>query len=225
MLMRIDYYCYPLSIAEDNAGKGIIWSAVSGNVRNCQGHKSVSCSGSTTQLPNLKNRLEMGLFKISRLLGVRMPLTRLSGRSCFEGVPQGRKLTPAATNTGVPMDATKLSPKQRKAIEVLVTSGNVTEAAAAAGVSRETIYAWMRTDKEFQAERDGISTAYVGELSTRLNLLAQQAISTLQQILTDPNAPVNARIRAADIVIGRQVQLYEMSDIARRITRLENIKI
>ena len=123
------------------------------------------------------------------------------------------------------MDTNKLTPKQLKAIEVLVTSGNVTEAAAAAGVSRETIYTWMRSDKAFQAEKDGISSAYIGELSSRLNSLAQHAISTLQEILSDPNAPVNARIRAADIVIGRQIQLYEMADIARRITRLEIIKI
>lgn len=123
------------------------------------------------------------------------------------------------------MDTTKLTPKQHKAIEVLVTSGNVTEAAAAAGVSRETIYTWTRTDKAFQAEKDAISSAYIGELSSRLNLLAQQAVSTLQEILSNPDAPVNARIRAADIVLGRQIQLYEMADIARRITRLENIKI
>jgi len=123
------------------------------------------------------------------------------------------------------MSIKDLPPKQRKAIEVLVTSGNVTEAAAAAGVSRETIYTWMRSDKAFQTERDGISSANIGELSTRLNSLAQQAVSTLQEILSNPDAPVNARIRAADIVIGRQVQLYEMADIARRITRLENIKI
>jgi len=64
------------------------------------------------------------------------------------------------------MSIKDLTPKQRKAIEVLVTSGNVTEASAAAGVSRETIYTWMRTDKAFQAERHGISSAYIGELST-----------------------------------------------------------
>jgi len=104
---------------------------------------------------------------------------------------------------GVPMDTNELSPKQYKAIEVLAVSGNVTEAAAAAGVSRETVHTWMRTDKAFQAEKDAISSAYIGELSSRLNSLAQQAVSTLQEILSDPNAPVNARIRAADIVIGR----------------------
>jgi len=107
----------------------------------------------------------------------------------------------------------------------LVASGNVTEAAAAVGVSRETIYAWIRSDKVFQAERDKASSACVSELSSRLNTLTQQAVSTLQQILAVPNAPVNARIRAADIVIGRQIQLYGMTDMVRRITRLENIKI
>lgn len=123
------------------------------------------------------------------------------------------------------MNTNQLTPKQLKAIEVLVTSGNVTEAAAAAGVSRETIYTWMRTDKAFQAEKDATSSTYIGELSSRLNTLAQLAVSTLQEILSNPDAQVNARIRAADIVLGRQIQLYEMADIARRITRLENIKI
>jgi len=123
------------------------------------------------------------------------------------------------------MSIKDLTPKQRKAIEVLVTSGNVTEAAAMAEVSRETIYTWMRTDKDFQAEKDRASSDCIAELSSRLNTLAQQAISTLQQILSDPNAPVNARIRAADIVIARQIQFYEIADIVRRITKLENIKI
>lgn len=123
------------------------------------------------------------------------------------------------------MSIKDLTPKQRKAMEVLITSGNVTEAAAAAGVSRETIYTWMRSDQVFQVEKDRASSASVVELSNRLNALAQQAISTLQQILMDPNAPAHARIRAADIIIGRQIQLYEMTDLVRRISKLENIKI
>ena len=143
----------------------------------------------------------------------------------LKGVPQIAILHLPLPSQGVPMDTTKLPPKQLKAIEVLVASGNVTEAASAAGVSRDMIYAWMRSDQAFIAEKDRVSSAYIGELSSRLSSLASQAISTLQQILTDPNAPVNARIRAADIVIGRQIQLIEMADVARRITRLENIKI
>ena len=45
----------------------------------------------------------------------------------------------------MPLDPTRqLSPKQRKAIEALLTTGEVKAAAAAAGIHRDTLHRWLK---------------------------------------------------------------------------------
>jgi uncharacterized protein (UPF0147 family) len=110
-----------------------------------------------------------------------------------------------------------LTQNQQKALEVLITNGNVSQAAEAAGVTRQTIYTWKQENKAFQSALEQESAEVVNQLTLRLANLGDQAIQTLQNILEDPNTPGYVRIRAADIIISKLLQLRESKIIERRL--------
>lgn len=113
-----------------------------------------------------------------------------------------------------------LTPRKRKALEAMLTSGDISQAAAAAGVSRDSLYRWLR-DPDFQwAMTEGTQAALQG-LSQSLITLGAAAARTLQAALDDPTAPLAARLRAADIVLARILQMRELVDLDKRLTELE----
>ncbi len=114
-----------------------------------------------------------------------------------------------------------ITPKQRKAIESLMTNANVLEAAKAAGVSRQTIYRWMNTDVAFQQALCRAETEALTGLSRSLVTLGVKATQTLEQTLSDQSSSAGARVRAADIILGQLLQLRELVSLEERISRLE----
>jgi len=51
--------------------------------------------------------------------------------------------------------------------------------------------------------------------------LGEKAADTLRQALEDAQAPAAARVRAADIILARILQLRELVDLDKRLTELE----
>jgi len=113
-----------------------------------------------------------------------------------------------------------LTPRKRKAIETLLTSGDVTQAARAAGVSRETLYRWLKAP-DFQAALNDSTRQALESLSRTLVTLGDKAADTLRQALEDSTLAPGARVRAADIVLARILQLRELVDIETRLAKLE----
>jgi phage terminase small subunit len=113
-----------------------------------------------------------------------------------------------------------LTPKQRRAIEALLTTGDVTQAAQEARVSRETIYQWMKRPVFRTALRDGTQQA-LESLSRSLVGLGDKAVKTLADALEDSAAGPSVRVRAADLVLGRLLQIRELVDLEERVCRLE----
>lgn len=113
-----------------------------------------------------------------------------------------------------------LTPKQRRAVEALLTKGDITQAAIEAKVSRETIYRWMKNQAFRTAIQVGTQQALEG-LSRSLLSLGDQAIMTFSDALNDSSASLTIRIRVADLVLGRLLQLCELVDLEERIRRLE----
>jgi len=114
----------------------------------------------------------------------------------------------------------KLTPKQRIAIDTLVLSGDKSQAATAAGVSRPTIYKWY----ELQHFRDALNQAVgamLAELSRMLVTRSAAACDVLEEIMNDLEAASSVRVRAADILLSRMLQVYQLTDLEERITRLE----
>lgn len=112
----------------------------------------------------------------------------------------------------------KLTPQQRKTIETLLTTGTIEAAAAAAGVSRNSIYKWFKDDLFVSELRQAESEAVAG-LSRALAGLGTLAASALRAALDDPK--VTVRLRAAEIVTDRLLKLRELVDLEARIEALE----
>lgn len=113
-----------------------------------------------------------------------------------------------------------ISPKQRKAIESLLTSGSVEAAATTANVSRDTLYRWMK-DPTFIAELRLVEAEAVQGLSRCLVGLGEQATKALRDAL-DEKQPITIRIRAAETVTDRLLKIRELVEIESRLSALEN---
>jgi len=113
-----------------------------------------------------------------------------------------------------------LTPKQRKAIETLLTSGSVSEAADLANVSRETLYRWIK-QPDFRAELERATTQAIDDLSRSLVALGDLAAATLADAMKNQIHPIATRVRAADVVFSRLLQLRELTSLEQRVTELE----
>jgi len=113
-----------------------------------------------------------------------------------------------------------LTPRQRKAIESLLTSGNVKEAAEKAGVKRQTVYKWFKQPKFKAALADAQRTA-LESLSRALVRLGDKATATLENAMGDQDAPLGAKIRAANIVLANLLRLWELVNLEQRVADLE----
>ncbi|MGB3330357.1 MAG: hypothetical protein WBA46_15460 [Thermomicrobiales bacterium] len=119
-------------------------------------------------------------------------------------------------------DDQTLSGKQRKALEALLHSGEVSHAATAAGVSRDTVYRWMKQPVFAAAVREAEARA-LDEVSRVLIRLSRAAVGTLAGAMADREAPLGARVRAADITLNRLLQVRELATIEERLAALEAV--
>jgi hypothetical protein len=88
---------------------------------------------------------------------------------------------PARSGHGMTKNVTdpQLTPKQRKAVEALLITGDVSAAAKETGVSRESLYRWLKQPVFLQAVREAEAQA-IDELSRLLVRLARTAAANLE---------------------------------------------
>jgi phage terminase small subunit len=113
-----------------------------------------------------------------------------------------------------------LTPRRRKAVESLLTSGDVTCAALTAGISRETLYRWMKEEDFIQALKEAEAQALEG-LSCSLVALGSKAANTLEAAMDDTDVPAAARINAARVVLDNLLRLRELVNLEERVSKLE----
>ncbi len=116
--------------------------------------------------------------------------------------------------------ADNLTLKQRKAVTALLTEPDTTAAAKAAGVSRDTLYRWL-AEPAFQAALRDAEAKAIAAVSRSLVRLAERAATTLDGAMTDPAAASSTKVRAADIVLARLLQVRELVDLEARVHDLE----
>jgi hypothetical protein len=113
-----------------------------------------------------------------------------------------------------------LSSKQRKAVEALLATGEVSAAAREVGVSRHTIHRWLKEPAFLVAVRQAEAAA-LDELSRLLVRLGRTAVATVAKAMGDPATPAATRVRAADVALGRLLQLRELAQLEARVQALE----
>ena len=115
-----------------------------------------------------------------------------------------------------------LTPKQRRAVEALLATGEVTAAARDAGVAKDTMYRWLDQAPFLAAVREAEAGA-LDELSRLLVRLSRTAVATLAKAMNDPTTPAATRVRAADATLGRLLQVRELATLDARVAELERL--
>jgi len=96
-----------------------------------------------------------------------------------------------------------LLPAQAQVVTALAQGQSVTAAAKQAGVHRDTIYQWLKSQLEFKTAVENARTEYVAVLSDGMRDLAARAIETLKELLDDPKTPAAVRLRTALAILQR----------------------
>jgi len=116
----------------------------------------------------------------------------------------------------------ELTPRQRRALESLLASGDVTQAAQSANVARQTVHKWLQ-QPAFKTALDLAEADKLHSLQSALVRLGDKATATLGAVLDSAAASDGAKVRAADIVLGRLLQLRELVELEARIAALEEL--
>jgi len=112
----------------------------------------------------------------------------------------------------------KLTARQSKAIPLIVDSASYTEAAQRAGVSRKTLWQWLK-DPQFAAELDRQRREVVSEAFGILSQSITKAVETLAKLLDSADERTK-RLTANDI-IGHILRHKEVDELENRITAIE----
>jgi transcriptional regulator with XRE-family HTH domain len=91
---------------------------------------------------------------------------------------------------------------QSKALAGFASGLTLTEIAAIAGVSRQTIYNW-REDPNFHRAATACTKEYVDTLRDQLLTLSRKALARIEAILDDPNASHTIALKAALAILNR----------------------
>ena len=115
--------------------------------------------------------------------------------------------------------AEKVTTKQRIAIQTYLSTGSVASAAEAAGVTRQTFHRWRKQERFkwalAEAEKEALES-----LSRALVRLGEKATETLEGAM-DGAEKESTKVRAADIVLSRLLQLRELVTLEERVSELE----
>ena len=116
----------------------------------------------------------------------------------------------------------KVTPRQRRALEVLVVTGDKSQAADAAGVKRVTIYRWMQQPGFGDALRWAVAES-LDNLSLALVGVSELAVKTLDAAMVAGDATWSARVRAADVSLKVLITVRELVALEARVCELERV--
>ena len=100
------------------------------------------------------------------------------------------------------MSESIFSPQQLTALDALSNGATITEAAAQAGVHRNTIGNWRRETIAFQM---ALANAHYDKalfFREKAEAMAGLAFDAIQSILTDPQASPSVRLKAALVIVN-----------------------
>lgn len=118
------------------------------------------------------------------------------------------------------MAKSDISTKQKAAIRALLTGASYPEAASVSGVHENTIGQWMKNPAFISALHQAENEA-MQIISRSLVSIADKATETLENVLGNSLTRDSSKIRAADVVLGRLLDIRSMAELEERIKKLE----
>ena len=109
--------------------------------------------------------------------------------------------------------------KQQRAVQALLQSKSVAQAAQTAGVSERTLYRWLG-EADFRAALRQAELEALQAFSGGLVSLSQSTMQALKDGLS-PAEPITVRLRAAGLVLDAILKVRELVTVEERLTALE----
>lgn len=114
----------------------------------------------------------------------------------------------------------RLSAKQQRAIEALLTEPTTRSAAEAAKVSEATIFRWL-AEPVFAAMYREARGRLLESTLTALQAASADAVTCLRDVINDKAAQVSARVSAAKTVLELGLKAREVLEVEERLAYLE----
>jgi len=114
----------------------------------------------------------------------------------------------------------ELTARQRHAIPLILESQTIEAAARAAGISKTTLYEWMKQDP-FRLELESSRAALFKEGMDALKGAAGKAARKLVELLDSRNE--NTRRLTAREILTLGMKINEIQELERRVEQLEEI--
>ena len=114
----------------------------------------------------------------------------------------------------------KFGRKKEEAIAALLTHRSIEDAARAVGIDPNTLLRWLKLPEFQKAYREARRLAF-GQAISRLQYASGAAVTTLQRLAVEPNAPAAVKARAAYYILTLAKQSIEIDDIDARVAELE----
>lgn len=99
--------------------------------------------------------------------------------------------------------------KKRLALAALMESSTLTEAAEKAGISRRSLYTYIREDNEFARAYRNLQEMTATAAAEAAEARAEEAASVVDSIMRDEAQPAAIRLKAAQIVLETSAKRRE----------------
>jgi hypothetical protein len=116
--------------------------------------------------------------------------------------------------------ADSLSPRQSRVISILVQARTMEEGAKLGGVSKTTVYSWLRTPffrEELTRRKNEVMNVALENLKSQV----EKAVSVLATLLDSSNETI--RRYCANDILTHALKAKELQDIEERLSGIERI--
>jgi transposase len=114
----------------------------------------------------------------------------------------------------------ELTQRQQRAIQALITTNTISQAAKKAKVSERSVYLWINQDHFQTSLRDAREKA-LGHTSTRVQQITARAVKTLEDIMDDDKNSASSRVSAVRLSLDMMYRARAIDDIVERLHTLE----
>ena len=103
----------------------------------------------------------------------------------------------------------------------LIQEPSVRDAAAQVGISERTLYRWIQQDSDFQQLVTHYQDTAIADGLRRMSGGVSLAIETLIELIANETVKASTRVNACRILLGEFRHLREFSELAERVSDLE----